>query len=691
MDADQSVPTDNSDVLRKFVRVSEVVLQLQEIRLDIFDKRGQRKAEFLLDRVRLSAVKFYQHTEVITSLRGLSLKHIKKEHAPIVLISTDYFAPASSAVSVRSQRSDSDVSSTSDSQSETNAEDIEFRRQAFPPDSTSSSDSDPVIPIDYLHEHERFMTHARGHRPWSTHSSRAPFLDVWFAATPCNPSGNDFDRQNHCVVRTNCLEIHLGDDTVFELLDEFAQDYWSEAMKRPDSSPDLLQLESDSGVTEADDTRTPMRIAVHLWAVRVDISRQKARRILVDLNSMDAVVYTRPEIIQGKIFFDHVAMVDPDAPEPFRKYLAVTSANIPNTLVFTVLDKPALDPRTSKPKPALSLNVLLQGVRVVFTMRFLDSFMEFREEMTEMKSARTWKRKIESSLKKRLQSFRQYFEERLQNIRSESQGDADVIGIPIRIALADVQIMFPGMQPYQQEIILLRDIEQLVTTYRERKRQAEMTDPDFNVKDIEVPQLADTVPLSQLTKATCLVARAPLVVCQTAPVDLDFTLGTVGLCFEDPIGEDEPIDGNSLLLLCHQLDLALVDVGPISADVSRRHQEPVLAPANVAIRIKMNFSEFEHRKMDIDILLTQACLSFSEASFAAVANLLDEFSYGAVIRKYTRKCLLSQMLWFTINCGKPRCERISQEDRTILGRAPDDVLNHNEYDSGHLRTADSPV
>ena len=410
----------------------------------------------------------------------------------------------------------------------------------------------------------------------------------------------------------------------------------------------------------ADDPRAPMRIAVHLWAVRVHISRQKARRISIELNAMDAVVYTRPDIIQGKIFFDHVAMVDPDAPEPFRKYLTVTSSNIPNAVVFSVLENPGDDSQTRKAKPALSLNVLLQGVRVVFTMRFLDSFMEFREEMTEMKSARTWKRKIESSLQKRLQSFREYFAQRLQNMKSESQGDADVIGIPIRIALADVQIMFPGMQPYKQEIILLRDIEQLMTSYREQKRQAELVGPDA-AKSVEAPRLADTVPLRQLTKATCLVARAPLVVCQTAPVNLDFTLGNVGRHFEDPISVDEPIDGNSLLLLCHQLDLALVDASPTSGDISRRHQETVLAPANVAIRIKMNFSEFEHRKMDIDILLAQARLSFSEASFAAVANLLDEFSYNQVIRKYTRECFLS----YSSACGSiliatnRRCERIS--------------------------------
>ena len=200
----------------------------------IFSIRGgQRKAEFLLDRFHLSAVKFYQHTEVITRLRGLSLKHIKKHHEPIVLISTEYFTPVSAAVHLRSQRSDSDVSSTTvDGRDEADAADSEFRRQAFPAD-RPSSDVDPVIPIDYLHEHERYMTHARGRRPWSTQSSRPPFLEVWFAATPCKPSGIDFDRQNHCVVRTNCLEIHLSDDTVFELLDEVARDYWSEAMKRP--------------------------------------------------------------------------------------------------------------------------------------------------------------------------------------------------------------------------------------------------------------------------------------------------------------------------------------------------------------------------------------------------------------------------------------------------------------------------
>ena len=571
--------------------------------LSAYNRQGQFKAAFSVGPGNVSIRQFYQHTEISGKLISVDLRSNPSSEAPERLLTSDADSFPTRTVAVDSSRSsDSEDSEDSEDREDSPVEDRDIRVLG-------------PLPVSELYKYPRYMTRHRTRAFEKFDFKTAPFVEFWVAITDANPDSPDaFHQQHLVVVRMNSLVFKMTDDSIFELVDQLiVADYYEEAMKKSESDTNLVAVDGDTStvaVAPSTSVMPSMRVGFHCWAVQFDISREKMHRVIFETRHIDAVTKLGGAQVEGQLCFDEVEARDPEASKPFQTYLSIVRSSKATNLVQFLN-------RSDEPEYPLSLSVLLQNTRFIFTLRFLDWILQLKEEMMEMGSAF----KERGRLKK--QAYVEYLKDRLNGgARAIFVADGDAIGVPLKIALINVQAMFPGILPYQTEIMSLRDLKDVLS-------RGDVTRENLDAK------LRPSAKIGQLTNADCLVARAPLIVCQNAPAafDVGSLQGRVASLFEAPV-ENDPMNGNALLILAHQLDLSHVKAGQdIDSGRSFRRQEQVMAPTDVAIHVGLRSDSFEKRNIMIDLLIDNPKLHFSEPVYVAVSNLLEEFNYAALVRK----------------------------------------------------------
>ena len=334
------------------------------------------------------------------------------------------------------------------------------------------------------------------------------------------------------------------------------------------------------------------------------MARQPRRRVVLDVRKSDAVWTCNPGHVLGKIAFDLISATDPDASAPFHTYLSISRAPLATNKLIVKYKAGQRCP--------LSVSGLIQRVRIVYTMRFIDWLSETVDEMTEMAAAlgsfRDWSGDGKES----------YFEGLEQSARASFDSSAPSFPCRLRLCLFDVQATFPGMLPYLKEVVNLERLH--------RASDDLAYEPISSASD-------------PLRRATSVVVRCGCLTIQNSPTAFAFVPEQFDSLFAEPIVEQDSFDENAIMVLAHSTAAYFVDalVLPRARDGGesiRRRQMRLLDQTNLALRLRLDFRDFDHRQMFVDVMVREPNLCLSEHSYCAIANVIDEFGYLNYIRRF---------------------------------------------------------
>ena len=595
------------DAMQKQIQVGWLVFCLDGVDVRAYDRDDCLRANFDLSNARVDVAMFYNHKEVNLSLDGMELLEISHNGLRRTLVST---APLVRMDTDQDHGSEASTPHSEESEEENHSNGEASSHSGFVPA------THPTVSIDKLYKRPRFLTHRNNRFDAKT----APFLQMWIATIDRTSETEvlRFFGQDHVVVLVNSLTVCISDDSLFELLDNLVMQ-----CLRPTSSlqrrPSLSELSRTGSLSLSSSIRSPprspvrpparepfrrTRIAVHCWALRFDMARQPRRRVVLDVRKLDTVWTCNPGHVLGKIAFDLISATDPDASAPFQTYLSIVRAPLATNKLIVKYKAGQRCP--------LSVSGLIQRVRIVYTMRFIDWLSETVDEMTEMAAAlssfRDWSGDGKQS----------YFEGLKESARASFDPSAPSFPCQLRLSLFDVQATLPGMLPYLKEVVNL-----------ERLRRAS--------EDVDSEP---TSPASEpLSRATSVVVRCGCLTVQNSPTAFAFVPEQLDSLFAEPIVEQDSFDENAILVLAHSTAAYFIDALalPIVRDGResiRRRQMRLLDQTNLALRLRLDFRDFDHRQMFVDVMVGQPNVCLSEYSYCAIANVIDEFGYLNYIRRF---------------------------------------------------------